>query len=383
MSATVSVTPNTILISADSHMGEPPDLWEKNLPEKFKDHAPRWPHVRLYETMHHMRAGAWDPHERLKDQAVAGVSAEVLFPTLAHRAWLMDDQELEEASIRVYNEWMADFCKVNPERFWGLGMLPLRNPQKTEEELKFCKDAGLKGGLIWIAPPVDLQYSDAHYERLWAVAQDLDMSLSMHINARAEARGLYDGVFQQLHSVNGHKFEAMTALVHIIASGVLDRYPRLKIAVSEVGVGWVPYWLQEFDYYTAARSSLPQPPSEYFRRQVYSAFISDTVGARLIEDYPDYNSMWSNDYPHPACIWPDAAEDVAEELSHLPADLLEEVVCNTAAKLYNGGKIPSPVGERDGDYLASVRSWTDEHPEWGETARTKNAPQAGKAVRAF
>ena len=114
-------------ISADSHMGEPPDLWEKRLPAEFKDRALRFPRVKLYETGHHLRAGGWDPDERLKDLALDAISAEVLYPSEAKRAWVTGDPGLEEACVRVYNDWIIDFCRVAPHRFWGLAMISCWN----------------------------------------------------------------------------------------------------------------------------------------------------------------------------------------------------------------------------------------------------------------
>ena len=99
----------------------------------------------------------------------------------------------------------------------------------------------------------------------------------------------------------------MNSLLHIIGSGVLERYPLLNVAVAEAGAGWAPFWLQEADHYTMSRRTiLPMPPSEYFKRQVFCAFISDAVGAYLLHDFGQDNFMWSNDYPHPACTWPDS-----------------------------------------------------------------------------
>jgi len=222
-------------------MAEPPDLWEKNLPERFRDRAPRWPNITLYESNHHLRAGGWDPHERLKDQAVDHVAAEVLYPTQGVQTWLVGDVELEEACIRVYNDWMIDFCSVSPERLWGLGMISLWDIDHAIAELQRIKKAGLRGASMWIAPPDDMQYSSDRYERFWATAQDLDIPLSMHINARAKARPSDGMGLRQLHSVNGHKFDAMNALGHLIASGVMERYPRLQFAIAECGVGWIPF----------------------------------------------------------------------------------------------------------------------------------------------
>src|SRR5712692_4820889 len=112
MNPSTAVKTTEMRISADSHMGEPLDLWLKNLPARHRDRALRWPNLREFETNHHLRAGCWDPRARLKDLALDGTSAEVIFPTQGVDAWTVGDVELEEAHIRVYNDFMIDFCSV-------------------------------------------------------------------------------------------------------------------------------------------------------------------------------------------------------------------------------------------------------------------------------
>src|SRR6476469_2296664 len=112
-------------VSSDSHMAEPPDLWEQGLPLRFRERAPHFPNVKQYESFQHIRAGGWDPHERLRDQAYDGISAEVLYPSLGYAAYGVGDPELEEACCSVYNDWMIDFCNVSLARFWGLGLISL------------------------------------------------------------------------------------------------------------------------------------------------------------------------------------------------------------------------------------------------------------------
>ncbi|MFN0070354.1 MAG: amidohydrolase family protein [Chloroflexota bacterium] len=379
MSPSINDQTETIVISADSHMAEPPDLWEKNLPARLRDRALKFPNVKLYESHQHLRAGGWDPQERLKDMAFDGISAEVLYPTLGYYSWLAGDEELEEACIRVYNDWMIDFCSVAPERFWGLAIMPLRNIEHSIAELERCKLAGLRGAAIWIAPPPNLDYTSDYYERFWAAAQEMGMPLSMHINARAELRAPNAGGLKWLHSVNGHKFDTMDSLAQLIGSGVMERYPRLQFQAAEVGVGWIPFWLQEFDYYSAARAPLPQDPSVYYQRQVSSAFISDGVGCYLLHDYQVINAMWSNDYPHPASIWPDSAGVIAGDLGHLPANERHEILAGTAARIYNGGKLPSPVVPPSDEVSAGIRAWTEGHEGFGQDSRLNNGPEARRA----
>lgn len=371
-----------LLISADSHMAEPPDLWERELPAKFKDKAPRFPDVRQGETPMDLRAGGWDAHERLKDMAVDGVSAEVLYATKGNSAWHPDDLELEEACIRVYNDFLIDFCQVSPERLWGLGLISLYNMDHAIAELNRIKQAGLRGAAIWIAAPESLPYSDAHYEQFWAAAENLEMPLGMHINARAEKRPPDAQGLRMIHSVNGHKFDGMTSLAHMIASGVFERHPRLNVAVAEIGVGWAPFWLQELDYYTAARVTLPRPPSAYFHENITSTFISDAVGGLLMKEYDWLKdvAVWSSDYPHQASVWPDSINIIEEDLGHLSGPIRALVEHDNAARVFNGGKRPPVADKPDEDYEADTRAWVKATAAYGWMSRVNNAPEAGRTT---
>ncbi len=362
-----------IRISADSHMAEPPDLWEHNLPARFRERALRWPNIKLYETNHHLRAGGWDPHARLQDLALDGTAAEVLFPTQGAQIFGIEDHELEAAHIRVYNDWLIDFCSVASERFWGLALISLWDVDQGIAELERCRGAGLRGASIWIAPPTDMPYSSDHYERFWDAAQALDAPLCMHINSRAAGLPRMTNpnrTVSNLQSVNGHKFDAMGSLGHLIASGVLERYPHLKFLVAEIGCGWIPFWLQEFDYYVESRHPLPQKPSDYFNRQVMSTFISDAVGGYLLKDFGEDNFLWSNDYPHPACTWPDSGIVIEEGLGHLAPEVQEKVVWRNIARMFNGGEPPpaaDPVPDR-----AAIEEWLQTHTDFGARSRLKS-----------
>jgi predicted TIM-barrel fold metal-dependent hydrolase len=130
-------------ISADSHMTEPPDLWEKRLTPAIRDRAPRFPNRGTDNG--NVRVGGWDPYERLKDQAYDSISAEMLYPTRGAVAWVTGDPELEEACCRVYNDWLIEFCSAAPHRLWGLAMISLWNIEHAAQELERCRKAGLRG----------------------------------------------------------------------------------------------------------------------------------------------------------------------------------------------------------------------------------------------
>ena len=145
----------------------------------------------------------------------------------------------------------------------------------------------------------------------------------------------------------------------LIIAGVLERYPNLKVVVAEAGVGWIPFFAQEFDYYQNSVFGepwkLPLLPSEYIYRQVYGAFISDEIGGFLLSKYGGDNFMWSNDYPHGACIWPLSASTIARDLGHLEPEARQRVTAGTAARLYNNGVLP-PAADPPGE-VQDMTSW--------------------------
>ncbi|HTE85891.1 MAG TPA: amidohydrolase family protein [Dehalococcoidia bacterium] len=330
-------------------MAEPPDLWEKRLPGPLGDRAPHFPNVKPLQSPAHLRAGGWDPHERLRDQAYDGISAEVLFPTLGQASYGVGDPVLEEACIRVYNDWLIDFCSVAPDRLWGLAMISLWDVDSAVKELERCKCAGLRGASLGVVPAEDLPYSSDHYERFWAACQDLEMSVNFHILSgpgKAKSEQRFQGGRVPI-GVHKHKVDMMNAVGDMIIAGVLERYPRLNVVVAEAGVGWIPFFAQEFDYYHTSIFGepwkLPYLPSEYIYRQVYGAFISDGVGGYLLGQSGQDTFMWSNDYPHGACIWPLSAGVIARDLGHLEPEAREKITAGNAAKLYNGGRLPPPA----------------------------------------
>jgi uncharacterized protein len=348
-------------ISADSHMGEPPDLWETRLPEQYRDRAPHFPNVKLYESFQHIRAGGWDPNERLRDQAYDGISAEVLFPSLGYAAYGTGDPALEEACCRVYNDWLIDFCRVSPDRFWGLALMSLWDIPRAVEEVRRCHAAGLRGTTIGTIPAEDLPYSDDHYERFWAACDELNMPINFHIlsgpGSKKSLERFESGLLPT--GVHKHKLDMMKAVGDIVISGVFERYPGLRVVVAEAGVGWIPFYAQEFDYYqnrfAGKAAALSRPPSDYIYNQVYGAFIMDEVGGQLLNKYGQDTFMWSNDYPHPACTWPLSTSAIAQDLRHLEPEVRAKVLCGNAARLYNNGHLP-PAADPPGE-VQDLTTW--------------------------
>jgi predicted TIM-barrel fold metal-dependent hydrolase len=346
-------TGSDVLISADSHVSEMGDLWASRLPTQFRDDAPRFPDTRAGRGSGRFegKTGGWDPNERIKEMAQDGVSAEVLYPTLGLRLFGLDGPALQEACFRVYNDWIIEYCSAAPDRLVGVGCVSVYDVDHAVAELERCKRNGLRGALIWQAPHADIPFTSNHYERFWAAAQDLEMPISLHIltghnysKGGLGPTGSRAGVEHYRGSVNLKAFDAVTALFDMIFYGVLDRYPRLRVVFVENEVGWIPFFLQQWDYYFRRKGErtpppITMPPSEYFYRQVYATFFDDAAGGHNFDWWGLDNCMWSNDYPHHNSTWPNSRQVIARDLGHLRAEDRAKLVCGNAAGLY-GLKVP-------------------------------------------
>ena len=202
------------LISADSHVFEPGDLWVERMDKEFKDRAPRILNnipgqpgsyfvieglgagnvsqglgvgktpeelAELMEvTYDDARPGGSDPAERLKDMEIDGIDADVIYTTLGFRLFWLDDAALQRECFRVYNDWLVEYCSHAPKRLAGLASISLYDIGDAIKDLRHYAKAGLKGAMIWCSPPADRPYSSPMYDPFWAEAQDLNMPISLH-----------------------------------------------------------------------------------------------------------------------------------------------------------------------------------------------------------
>lgn len=338
-----------ILISADSHVMEPPDLWATRVPAPFRDQAPRFPEHKVGEGFQ-KHPGGQDPHCRIQEMEVDGLSAEVLYPTLGLDLFGLDDAKLQEACFRTYNDWLIEYCQAAPKQLIGIPAISIYDIDHAIQELERCHKAGLKGGMIWQAPHADLPFHSDHYNRFWAAAQDLDAPISLHIltgHSYHKDKERRKGVEHYRGSVNLKLLDISNAFFEFIFYGVLERYPRLKLITVENEIGWMPFFLQQWDYYYRRfREVNPPPinrdPSEYFNRQIYATFFNDTVGGHNLDWWGADNCMWSNDFPHPNSTWPNSRKVIERDLGHLPAEKRSKLLCTNVSRLYRL-EVPQPL----------------------------------------
>jgi len=318
---------------------EPVDLWKKGVPEQYREAAPLFPPHKLGEGFQ-QREGGGDPHARIKEMELDGVSAEVLYPTLLLGLFALNDAGLQQACFRLYNDWLIEYCSVNRNRLIGIAAISIYDAGHAVRELERCRKAGLRGALIWQAPHPDLPLHSSHYDRFWAAAQDLAAPVSMHIltGHSYHSRERTDPEHCR-GSVNLKLMDAINALYDFIFYGVLERYPKLKLVTVENEAGWVPFVVQQWDYYyrrfrEKKRLPLSKTPSEYMRGQVYSCFFNDPVCGHNLEWFGQDNTMWSNDYPHWNSTWPDSLKVIRRDLGHLPLETQAKVLAGNVCKLY-------------------------------------------------
>ena len=269
------------------------------------------------------------------------------YPAVLVRLASVEPDELEELLIEAWRF-------VAPKRLIGIAAISVYNIDEAVKELERCTKAGLKGSIIWQAPHPDLPFRSEHYNKFWAASQDLNMPVNLHIltghgyhKETVFGKKKRTGVEHYRGSVNLKLKEITDAFFELIFYGVLERYPKLRFVSVENEIGWLPFMLQQWDYYYNRFKGVNPPPitknpSEYFNRQVYGTFFRDTVAGHSFEWWGQDNCMWSNDYPHGNSTWPESKKYIDRDLGHLPADVRKKLVCTNVAKLYDM-EVPQPL----------------------------------------
>ncbi len=363
-----------IIISADSHVFEPIDLWEKRIDKRFRERGPRY--IRDYEGKpgtwfvcegatprsvagigavgipkeelakfagsHYqdLRPGGYDPVKRLEDQDIDGVSAEVLYPTYAMGLYAVEDVALQEAAFDAYNDWMVELCSHAPGRLAGLALISIRDVDQAVRNLHRWSKRGLRGAMISAVPPAGTEYSQARYEPLWAAIEESGIPISIHtLTSSRKAAYRFD---RTTHGAAGYPetpMEVMLTLGEILTSPLLDRHPRLRLVLAEADIGWLPWMLARLDrgHERYARQNgihTELKPSVYFRRNFSAAFIMDRAGVFARDFIGVDNLMWSSDYPHTDSTWPRSRECIAHDLEGVSEADRRKMTCTNAAKLY-------------------------------------------------
>ena len=365
------------IISSDSHVFEPADLWTSRMSPKFKDMAPRL--VRMddggdyWYCGHEMLVsagstaggsmglrftdpeklssvakvddaplGGWIPDEHVKDMDLDGIDVSIIYPTAGDNVYRVQYAELLDDVCRAYNDWIAEFCSGHPKRLKGIAMLNLDDVSVGVKELERCAKLGLAGALITVYPPENRGYDLPYYEPLWATAQDLGMPLGMHLVTNRPETYSYLRATDPAFSANTDHW-IRRSLGQMIFSGVFQRYPKLRVGAVEMEAAWAIHFLQAMDYTYGQRVRRPDwykntegmLPSDYFRRNVFVSFQEDPAAIRERELIGVDTLCWGSDYPHEESTFPRSRQILEEMLADCTEDEKAKIVGGNAAKVYN------------------------------------------------
>ena len=284
------------------------------------------------------------PELRVKDQDIDGVKAEVLYGVLGASGRL-DDDEASTEMLRIYNEWLADFCEGYEDRFAGLASIPSHSVDDAVREIeRVAKRGKLKG--IEVANSHEMApLFDPSWEPLWALAEESRLPVHYHtIGPRIDYDFEALAPLQRRQAfavhITGFQLAMSKILMELLYGGVLELHPQMKVVIGESGIGWIPYILDHMDLEWEDQFkdlTLTMRPSEYWRRQCYATYQSDPIGLRLLDILGEENIMWGSDFPHPDGVWPDSREFIDREFEQISDEVRQKIVCDNAANLYRLG----------------------------------------------
>ncbi|WP_018501215.1 amidohydrolase family protein [Parafrankia discariae] len=389
------------LISVDDHVLEPPNLWLDRLPKKDHDRAP---HMEVDETgmdfwvydgkkfpssglsavagkekeefspeplrYSEMRPGCYDATARLEDMNRAGILASLCFPTITRFCGQLfseaSDREFGLVCLKAYNDWMIEeWCGSAPGRYIPLTLIPLWDPRLAVQELERCAAKGSTTFAFSENPaPLGLPTihdRDGYWEPVMAAANDLEMVASMHVGSSSQVPKIApDAPF--MANLTWGAMRTSGAMLSWLFSGMFQRYPKLKIALSEGEIGWMPYYLERAEQVIDKQRHWVKRGVRFhehggadaldldtldirasFREHVFGCFIDDAHGIASIDEIGEDNIMCETDYPHSDSTWPNCIDVVKNRIGHLSEEVQYKILRGNAERLYRFTPAEPPV----------------------------------------
>ena len=372
------------LISATSYVVEPPDLFANRLPATLKSSAPKpaaggrgWQLDGLEPvalpasastgsgyrlavrgngkpvSFDDVLPGAMDPAERLKAQDSDSVDAEVLYPTagLWDSIKALQDRDLKLACVRAYNDWIAEFSAHSPNRLIGLAKIPVTTPEDARDELLRCvNELNLRGAILDAWPSGSVATDDDN-DMFWEAVNQTGVPVSLHYAVGADARtepprGISAGV----------RPPVADAALPMVAAGVFDRFPDVRLVFAHTDAGWAFHWLEFMDIaYVRHRHlefyQLQDPdalPSEYIRKHIWFTFHQDRTAVKYRSKIGTTHLLWASLFPDEESEWPDNRQQAVRVTSEVVEGDRHALLAGNTARLY---RLP---GSEDGFAAADV-----------------------------
>jgi predicted TIM-barrel fold metal-dependent hydrolase len=384
------------LISSDGHLEVPPERWRQRVPKQLRERAPRTIRLDnggdglLLEGLPPLEAnfldlragrpsGQWQPfglriedaagtgspQQRVEEQKLDGIDAEVLFPAMLAGPVIwrkINDDDLYRAVVRAYNGWLAEeYCSVARRQLIGIGVIPETNINDAVEELQYCARQGLRGVVLGNFPS-GKDYPTPEDDRFWAAALDAAIAVTVHtkLNPLAGLIGPHPprlfvypkedpAVMQRMRRgflewITIFGLPPAVSIAQLVLSGVFERFPALKVFFAETRLGWVPFWLENCDLWYQRHigwaeeylglKPLARRPSDYVREHIYFSVQYERVAVELRHHIGVGQIMFATDFPHIECEWPKSGPIIDEIYADIPEDEKRRIWAENAVEFF-------------------------------------------------
>jgi predicted TIM-barrel fold metal-dependent hydrolase len=384
------------LISVDDHVVEPPDVWSSRLPAKDKDVGPRVEYLpegtivpaggeyielpgdggRLvpwwcYEdtrqsikrvaaavgfpknevgmqsvTFDEMRPGCWSPKARLADMDLNHVEASLCFPNYPRFCgqvfYRAKDKQLALLCVKAYNDWIVEeWSGDSGGRLLPVCLIPLWDTELAADEVRRNATRGVRAVAFseippWLGLP---SIHSGHWDPVFAACEETGTVVAMHVGSATKVSRTSDDASDVIPTISIFTNSTYSMLDYMF-SGVLHRFPRLRLLYPECQLGWIPYMLERADDaweihrgWALDQSQVPEPPSTYYYQSISSCFFRDSVGVGLLDRVGVDNACFETDYPHCDSTFPDSKKAAEDQFGHLPQDIVYKLARGNAERL--------------------------------------------------
>jgi predicted TIM-barrel fold metal-dependent hydrolase len=404
-----------VLVSVDDHIIEPREMFDAHIPARYRDRAPRvltddegseyWlfegeraaymglnavagcppEEYGLNPTRYdQMRKGCFNVDERVRDMNANGVLGSLNFPTFPHFCGQLfarqQDKDLSLAVVRAYNDWHIDeWCGAHPGRFIPCGITPYWDPALMAEEVRRIAEKGCHA-VTFSENPEKLAHPSLHsdhWDPFWNACQENETVVCLHIGSSSSLLlTATDAPADVMISIT--PMNSFLALNDLMWTPIFKKFPRIKIAMSEGGIGWIPYALERMDYVYEHHHSWTgadfggRRPSDVYRDHIVTCFIDDASGLELRHRVGVDSITWECDYPHSDSTWPHSPELLGKSLSGIPGDEIEKMTHLNAMRVFQF----DPFAVRP-KYKCTVRALRDEASDVDTSVRSLGRANAG------
>ena len=382
------------LMSSDGHLEVPPERWVHRVPSKYRDRAPRSVQLpdggdalliegrplveaNFLDVRAGRSGGQWQPfglkvgeaagtgspEQRVKEQDMDGLDAEVLFPAQAAGPTLwrsISHDEVYKSVVRAYNDWVAEeYCSVAPDRLLAMGVMPWTNVDDAIAEMEHCAKLGLKGVLLGMLPNGN-GYPTPDDDKFWAAAVDMNMPVTVHVTFNRDGPRASQPTFKYpredpetmrrlrrplLEWVTNFGLRPSVGIAQLVLSGMFDRFPTLKVFFAETRLGWVPFWLEHADLWYERHLSwseeflgfkpLKRRPSEYVKEHISFSIQYEQVALELRHHVGVDKIMFATDFPHIESEWPNSRTFLDRLYADVPEDETYKIWAGNAVEFFH------------------------------------------------